>query len=573
MAKKGRRIRSLYQRLGLAPSLVDPSHRGLLLIQIDALSYYAAKASLGRRFMPFLGKLLRRGGYRMHRYQVGLPATTPAFQIGLMYGHNDHVPGFRWIDKARDEIRVMKGVTDAQEIEAEAAARGAGLLEGGAVHCSIFGGGAERASLTMSRLGEPDPVVHMTWASVLMLVLLNLAAILRVVFASIGEIAVEVYETLRAEYEGRMTRGPWPFLLVRVATNVAFREIATQNAMIDLARGVPALYINYAGYDELAHHRGPMSVSARLSLRGIDRCIRQLFRAASRFSDRLYDVYVFSDHGQVPTVPFDRLFGAPLRDMLARALLLSCDDLPEGMTDLESTRIQSLLNLQRTLEQILPRALARTSQRIAERVRHMLPEGPESRPFRVLSQVALMPTSDLCHLYFTHTPRKLAVSEIRRSYPVLAQFLARHPGIWAVAAQGEPDARGEVPCELFNERGLVRIYPRGRHEVVGQTPLGLVALPDGMDEWIRRLTLLPTSGDLVLFGARIHGKAVNFQEELGGHGGPYDEEQSAFMIVPPGVPFDPSAIAIDGPRALYRFFYDRYRAPRADRAASAGAAA
>jgi hypothetical protein len=556
MPRRGRRIRSIYQRLGLAPSQVDPGRRGVVLVQIDALSFYAAKASLGRRFMPFLSRLVNTG-YRMHRYTVGLPATTPAFQIGLMYGYNDHVPGFRWIDKARNLIRVMKGANDAREIEAEAARHGPPLLRGGACHCSLFGGGAERTSLTLSRFAEADPPMKLSWFSVLTLILLNLLSILRVCVGAVWEILVELYEATRAEYEGRLTRGPWPFLAVRVISNVAFRELATQHATIDLARGVPALYVNFAGYDELAHHRGPMSVSARLSLRGIDRHIRQIFRAASRLSDRAYDIYVFSDHGQTPSVPFDYLYGASLRDTLAKALFVGVDDLPEGMTDLEATRIQSLYTLQRELEQILPRPLARAARAVTRNMEAHISEGPYSRPYHDLSEIALMPTSDLCHLYFTSTLRKLTVAEARRNFPRVVDFLVRHPGIWAIAGVGEPDEHGVAPCELFNAQGTVRLYANCRQEVVGQSPFEMVELPDGMDEAIRRLTLLPESGDLVLFGARVHGRAVNFQGELGGHGGPYDEEQSAFIIVPPGIDFDAATIA--NSRDLYRFFYDRYR--------------
>ena len=45
--------------------------------------------------------------------------------------------------------------------------------------------------------------------------------------------------------------------LRRAITNVAFREIATQGCLLDIARGVPFVYLNFSGYDEVAHHRGP----------------------------------------------------------------------------------------------------------------------------------------------------------------------------------------------------------------------------------------------------------------------------------------------------------------------------
>ncbi|HYV43510.1 MAG TPA: hypothetical protein VFA20_01570, partial [Myxococcaceae bacterium] len=94
-----RRAQSLYRRLGLPPNTAEPGRKGLVLLQIDSLSYFALRASLNRRFLPFLSRLVRRGGYKLQPFQTGLPATTPAFQTGLFYGVSDHVAGFRWLDK------------------------------------------------------------------------------------------------------------------------------------------------------------------------------------------------------------------------------------------------------------------------------------------------------------------------------------------------------------------------------------------------------------------------------------------------------------------------------------------
>jgi hypothetical protein len=60
------------------------------------------------------------------------------------------------------------------------------------------------------------------------------------------------------------------------------------------------------------------------------------------------------------------------------------------------------------------------------------------------------------------------------------------------------------------------------------------------------------AGDLVLFSAKDHGRVVNFQVEMGSHGGMHLDEQSAFVMTPPNVHFDFSQVR--NVRDLYRLF-------------------
>ena len=73
---------------------------------------------------------------------------------------------------------------------------------------------------------------------------------------------------------------------------------------VDIARGLPVIHVNYLGYDEQAHLRGPSSRLAYWSLHGIDRCIRRIWHATHHSLRRDYDVWVYSDHGQEEVVPY-----------------------------------------------------------------------------------------------------------------------------------------------------------------------------------------------------------------------------------------------------------------------------
>ena len=551
-----RRAQSLYRRLGLPPCTEEPGRKGLLLLQIDSLSYFALQASLNRRFLPFLSRLVRRGGYRLQPYQTGLPATTPAFQTGLFYGVNDHVPGFRWLDKQKGRVMNVKRPEDAAEVEAEAARQRKGLLAGGAAHCSIVAGGAERTTMVLSRVGVPErPPRPRTLRELIGLFFVDLWMVLRLVLAGLLEVLVELAEGVKAEYEGRMVRGQWPFLLVRVLINVVFRELTARNVIVDVARGVPVIYANFAGYDELAHHRGPMALSARLALRGTDARVREIFQAVRRFGGREYDVFIFSDHGSVPTVPFERLAGHTLEDTLARHLM-SARDLPGGMTDAEVGRLRTLVSFQRELAQVVPRRLAALPRRLADYIEKELPREPGLRSYRQFSEIVLLPTSDICHLYLASHPEALSLARVRDLQPELWRILLDHPGIWAVAGRGWVE-EGRRIAEIATRDGWAFIDPTGEYRAIGEDPFQHAHFPDGVQRAIHRFVWSPSAGDAILFGARSHNRAVTFQEEMGGHGGPYPEEQTAFMLSPSHVAFDFSRVVHH--TELYDFFFRTYR--------------
>src|SRR5216117_4238123 len=80
-------------RLGAAPV---PGRRRLLIVQIDGLSQSVLDEALARGRVPFLARLLRHRGYGIMPMSVGLPTSTPAFQMAAMYGVRPDIPGFHY---------------------------------------------------------------------------------------------------------------------------------------------------------------------------------------------------------------------------------------------------------------------------------------------------------------------------------------------------------------------------------------------------------------------------------------------------------------------------------------------
>src|SRR6185503_9365442 len=90
----------LVRRLRLGPPPARVARR-LLIVQIDGLSRAVFEEGLARGSMPFVRRLLHRDGYTSTPMTVGLPSSTPAFQMAAMYGVRPDIPGFHYHDKQR----------------------------------------------------------------------------------------------------------------------------------------------------------------------------------------------------------------------------------------------------------------------------------------------------------------------------------------------------------------------------------------------------------------------------------------------------------------------------------------
>jgi hypothetical protein len=560
-----RRLQWLVSRLGLSRSDYPLDRRGFIAIQIDGLGYYVIKGALNRRYLPFLRKLVRRRDWALHRYRVGLPATTPASQLGVMYGNNDDVPGFRWLEKDTRQLRITKSTSVCADVErrisAGARARGGGgILRHGASYCNMFAGDAASSTLTLSTLGATrgEPL---RWRDLLLFFLLTLGLLLRVVVLSFWEALLELYDHLQAVQEGRPTRDEGAFPIIRATTNVVFREVATQGCLLDIYRGVPFVYLNYSGYDEVAHHRGPNSTYAKIILRSIDAQVKKIVRATERYGARPYDVILLSDHGQSTTIPWEHLHGQSLTEFILEHVAQSrLHRLGADHRAKQVGRSLAFTAWLRELDWMLPRPVGRWVQTMAGWMAERLPDEAAEIDWTREGELMVAPTGSLAHVYFTASAAPLTVEEIRAGHAALLDSLIAHPSIAVVAARA-----GGGAVEILSANGGLRVDADGRQHRTGEHPLdgymeGRELLPE-----VVRLINMPHAGDLVLFSAKDRGRVVNFQVEMGSHGGLHLDEQSAFVMVPPGVDFDFSQV--HSVRDLHQLFA-RYHRNEAAEAAS-----
>lgn len=528
----------LARRLGL-PHVRSDNRRGFVVIQIDGLGYDHLLTALKRGYAPGLQQALRRGDLRLHPWKPGIPSNTPAVQAGILFGNNEGIPAYRWYDKRTHTSVESSSPAVAKELQEQLTRHSRGILHGGSSHMNMFDGDASLSLFTISSFGRHRFFESIRGLGFLLLFLLNPLRSLRVFALALWEYLVDLTQRAHAALR-RETPRPvgrlFPF--IRVIGNVVLREIQTFSVLLDIYRGVPAIYTTYLGYDELAHHYGPVSKPALRALRTIDARIRRINSFRRLGLSRPYDLYVLSDHGLTDSIPFTREFGQTIGE-LVRELLGHSVALNEtlGVGHQEILRAAYLREELHAIKENVRPPLSRIPQWLSSYMARRLPTDPS-----ILGEIA-QPRTDLvvrssgslCHVYLNVRPEQLQLGEIISRYPSLISLLVAHPGIWLVIGR---DEEGVV---IFGRDGLVSLG-KG-YQVEGQDPLADIPYASWAASQIARMACFPASGDLILMGRYdANDRRVSCFEELwachGGLGGPQD---MAILLVEPHAPWRATA--------------------------------
>ncbi|HYC69799.1 MAG TPA: endonuclease/exonuclease/phosphatase family protein [Opitutaceae bacterium] len=495
---------------GRRPTPEDEFHGeapGLLLIQIDGLSRTQLERAVAGRRMPFLRRLLRHEGGQLRSFYPGLPSTTAAVQAELYYGVRAAVPAYSFYDRIKRRHVVMCSPEWAKEVDAAGAAQAPGLLEGGSSWSNIYAGGAslDDAHFCAASIGLGDLWRTGRIGSIFMFLLLHPLQSLFLAGLLVLELLLALWDLVVGVLQGERV---WPEMLVvasRVFIGIGLRELVTIGAASDLARGLPVVHVNYLGYDENAHRRGPGSAFAHWSLLGIDRAVRALYHAAETSRRRDYSIWIFSDHGQERVRSFDQEVPGGVEEMLRSALELSQKRDPAWRT---RSQRRPLPAWWRRPRDGADRRLARWTET------SQLTPGEEAS-FTVAG------IGPLAHVYFAQAlaeDRRAAVARRLVGSGVPGVLLKRDDGaVTWFHGGGESAVPGEVP-DLLPHPAPVRAE---------------------MAEDLAELVRHPHAGDLVLLGWSPGSRSWSFAPERGAHGGIGLEETCGFVILPPGVRLPP----------------------------------
>ncbi len=552
-----RKFAMLTSRFGRPAMRVDSASRGFIVLEIDGLSYEHLQRAIESRQMPYLAGQLRRGRLTLARWRCGLPSTTPAAQAGLLFGCNHDIPAFRWYEKETGLSVVCKLPASSKLLQDRVAGRQPGILRGGSSYFNMFDGDASLSLFTLSALNRDRLFATSRGVGYFLLFLLNPFRSIKLLLLSALEYSSDLLDRVLARLRGEH-RLPFQgiFPLLRVVSNVIFREVQTFAVLMDIYRGVPAIYTTYYSYDELAHHYGLDSRPARRALHELDKRVRQIDRLRRARLTRDYDLIILADHGQTASEPFSQRYGQSLGQFI-RACLGGGLVLHEQSGDEQHSVFQAQYLLQELqgIESGLRDPLAHIARRIRQLVtrRVYVTEAEPSWNLARRGDVVVKNSGSLAHVYFNVSTARLRVSEISALFPDLVVTLASHPGIWLVVGiEGD-----EV--HVFSREGVLSLGADGQVlSREGSDPLQCLPEPGHARRELANLARYPHSGDLILLGRYDPATetVVCFEEQWASHGGLGGPQDYPFIIYPRHLPWDPETVG--NARDMYAFFARTY---------------
>jgi endonuclease/exonuclease/phosphatase family metal-dependent hydrolase len=491
-------------RLLKLPVSSGPATRpGLVMIQIDGLSQPELEHAMQHGELPFLQRLIRREHYRVHAHYSGIPATTPAAQAELFYGVKTAVPAFAFRDPESQRIVRMFEPDAAARVEQRLKDTGKeALLEGGSAYADNYTGGADEAHFCPSALGWGPALRAANPLVVLLLLASNLYSFLRIAVLLLLELALAVVDFAHGLIRGQDFTMELKCIPTRVAICILMRELSVIGAKIDINRGLPIVHVNFLGYDEQSHRRGPHSRFAHWTLKGIDDAIKRLWRAADRSLWRHYDVWIYSDHGQVTSLPYQQQHGQTIDEAVAATFRTLSEQI--GQTRQEHP------------DSILTQRVRFLGGVKFQRLFHVLGIDSMETSEKQLTVTSLGPVG------FVYPSRQLDDDERR----LAARELARTHQVPLVIIKQGPEQ-----LQAWTDTGKFRL-PEQIAEVFGEEHPFL----DEIGHDLLRLCQHPASGEVILLGWRKGMTAVTFATENGSHGGAAPEETNAFALLPGDTP-------------------------------------
>ncbi|MFL7839164.1 MAG: phage holin family protein [Candidatus Promineifilaceae bacterium] len=509
--------------------------RGLVLLEIDGLSYQRFQQAIDSGLLPTVKSLLNRESHTVTHIECGFPSQSSSCQAGIMYGDNYDIPAFRWYIKEDSKLVVSNSISDSAEINRRFF-NGTGLLRGGTSVGNLLSGEAARSLMTISTLldsSEERP--HSGYE--LSLVFLNPYLLTRAVILTFWDLALEVFQAVRQSIRNvkprtnRLNRF-YPFL--RAGLNIFIRDVGTNAVILDVMRGSPAIYMTFMGYDEIAHHAGPDSADALNSLKGFDRSLARIIDVVDRKAPRPYDVFILSDHGQS--------FGATFRQRSGYTLGEFLDSIVEGesyfaeFSEAEKVRTQitavlaAMAGLRGHTGEGHTRAdvMSRAGKNLGKHVKQ-----PEQTIPTDTSMLVLV-GGNLANVYFPQIGGKVTAVELEHLFPGLLENIVAHPDIGLVVTYTESG----LPW-VIGKSGARNL---GDNTITGEAdPLLGYGDADLRAAQIKYVAGFPHAGDLIIISSTYaQGQVAAFEELVGSHGGIGGQQTDAFLCHPADMDIPPT---------------------------------
>jgi endonuclease/exonuclease/phosphatase family metal-dependent hydrolase len=493
----------LARLLRLPVSEGSATRPGLVMVQIDGLSQPQFQRALERGELPFLKRLMNREHFQLHAHYSGLPSTTPAVQAELFYGVKGAVPAFSYRDHASLRIVRLYEPDTAAQVEARLSDHGGeALLKDGSAYSDNYTGGAAESHFCVSAMGWGPALRAANPFVILTFLVVNLYSFIRVGVLLVMELGLALVDLVRGLVGGQDFLKELKFIPTRVGISILLREFCVIGGKIDISRGLPIIHINLLGYDEQSHRRGPRSLFAHWTLKGIDDAVARLWRAANHSPWRHYEIWIYSDHGQAMVRSYEQVMGYPLTTAVRSAF-------ETARNSPQHTDASSLHSIQTHRIRLLG----------GKRIQQTFPVNEIHETNTPSYGPVLTGLGPVAHVYgspgMSKDERERVAIELTRSHQVPLVINVDAPGVLRARTSAGEFRLPDDSAALFG----------AKHPFL-----------DSIGEDLVRLCEHPDAGDLVLLGWREGLEPMSFAEENGAHAGLTPDETHGFALLPVDAP-------------------------------------
>lgn len=497
--------------LKLSKSHGTSAEPGLIMIQIDGLSKSELEKAFQNNEVSFLKKLMSKEKYHLHSLYTGLPSTTPAIQGELFYGVKQIVPAFYYFDKILNRPIKMLEWKSVEDIEKRLKEEGEGLLTDGSSYSNIFSGGAKEAHFCAASLGLSKIWKNVHIIRFILLSIVHTITFIRIIILTVYEIILSLIGFLKGIWDKKNLWIEFKFIFLRVSICILLRELITLGVRIDIARGLPIIHLNFLGYDEHAHHRGPSSKDAHNALQGIDQAIETIYQVSLHSTRRQYDVWIYSDHGQDNVESYRSNEGKTVGRVVKKIY-----------SDFLLTKNLSNTNEQPATEHVEDLGVQFTRAGYLGHWFHNLSLLKKEEMFVTKdAEIFISAIGPTAQIYIT---RKLSLEDKRN----LALAFIQKGSIPLVMI---PEDVGKV--RAWNKKGEF-VLPEQSPQVIGSSHPYLNEVTKDLIELCHH----PHAGEFTLCGWSPDEKPISFPLEYGAHAGPGIGETDAFLLTPKDIPFN-----------------------------------
>jgi len=441
----------------------------LVILHLDGVSANTLQRALDRGEMPYLARLIAGEGYELHRYRCGLPSTTPFAQAGILYGDNSEIPSFRWWDRERRVVVQFGAGSTFKKVADKYFAGCSPLTKDGACIAACYPAeAADDFGIAYQDRSYGRQPRSRSAANVLVPYLVNPAHLADWAWQTAAVLGRTVKDVSVARSKGRHPARP--YVVTDVAEEIFVHHLTRYAVVKAMREGYSPIYAGFYAYDETAHAFGPADESSQRVLKHVDHTVRKVAEARGDG----YELVVLSDHGQIETRPFRAANGRAFGEVLA------------GM--LPGFRVQE----------------AKGGA-----------YGPDEKDAK--GRITATLSGGAAHVYFTDEARRLPADEVKRRFPTLVSGLASLPEV----------------AFIMLRNGADDVFVTAAGEVRGGAVESLLAPYDDagvLREQLSRLNSFAASGDIVVYGAFLDGRQVNFEDQAGGHGSIGGEQLHPFVL-------------------------------------------